>query len=50
VRIANDSDFGLGGSVWTRDKERGLGVARRVQTGTIGVNTYLPDPPPPSAA
>jgi acyl-CoA reductase-like NAD-dependent aldehyde dehydrogenase len=47
VRIANDSDFGLGGSVWTRDKERGLGVARRVQTGTIGVNTYLPDPTAP---
>jgi acyl-CoA reductase-like NAD-dependent aldehyde dehydrogenase len=47
VRIANDSDFGLGGTVWTRDKERGLGVARRVQTGTIGVNTYLPDPTAP---
>jgi acyl-CoA reductase-like NAD-dependent aldehyde dehydrogenase len=47
VRIANDSDFGLGGSVWTRDQERGLGVARRVQTGTIGVNTYAPDPTAP---
>jgi acyl-CoA reductase-like NAD-dependent aldehyde dehydrogenase len=47
VRIANDSDYGLGGSVWTSDNERGLGVARRVQTGTIGVNTYLPDPTAP---
>jgi len=47
VRIANDSDFGLGGTVWTGDKERGLGVARRVQTGTIGINTYLPDPTAP---
>jgi aldehyde dehydrogenase (NAD+) len=47
VRIANDSDFGLGGTVWTQDKERGLEVARRVQTGTIGVNTYLPDPTAP---
>ena len=47
VRIANDSDFGLGGSVWTGDKDRGIGVARRVQTGTIGVNTYLPDPAAP---
>jgi len=47
VRIANDSDFGLGGSVWTSDNERGLGLARRVQTGTIGINTYLPDPAAP---
>ena len=47
VRIANDSEYGLGGSVWTRDRERGLGVARRVQTGTIGINQYLPDPKAP---
>ena len=47
VRIANDSDYGLGGSVWTGDDERGLGVARRVRTGTIGINTYLPDPSSP---
>jgi len=47
VRIANDSDYGLGGSVWTADPERGLEVARRVQTGTIGVNRYMPDPGSP---
>jgi aldehyde dehydrogenase (NAD+) len=47
VRIANDSQFGLGGSVWTRDHARGVEVARRVQTGTIGVNTYLPEPTAP---
>jgi aldehyde dehydrogenase (NAD+) len=47
VRIANDSQFGLGGTVWTRDHARGVEVARRVQTGTIGVNTYLPDPTAP---
>jgi aldehyde dehydrogenase (NAD+) len=47
VRIANDSDFGLGGSVWTSDRDRGLGVARRVQTGSIGINHYLPDPSAP---
>ncbi|MFI5611009.1 aldehyde dehydrogenase [Amycolatopsis sp. NPDC051903] len=47
VAIANDSDFGLGGTVWTTDPERGLDVARRVETGTIGVNTYLPDPVAP---
>ncbi len=44
VRIANDSDYGLGGSVWTTDAERGKDVARRVRTGTIGINKYLPDP------
>ncbi|MGC9498882.1 aldehyde dehydrogenase [Streptomyces sp. WG7] len=44
VRIANDSDYGLGGTVWTADPERGAAVARRVRTGTIGVNRYLPDP------
>jgi acyl-CoA reductase-like NAD-dependent aldehyde dehydrogenase len=40
VRIANDSDYGLGGTVWTRDQERGLDVARRMETGAIGVNFF----------
>lgn len=40
VRIANDSNYGLGGSVYSADEERALGVARRVRTGTIGVNRY----------
>ncbi len=44
VRIANDSDFGLGGSVWTRDAEHGLEVARQVRTGSIGINQYMTDP------
>jgi aldehyde dehydrogenase (NAD+) len=47
IRIANDSDYGLGGSVWTADAERGKDVARRVRTGTIGINGYLPDPGAP---
>jgi aldehyde dehydrogenase (NAD+) len=47
VRIANDSDFGLGGTVWTGDPERGAAVAHRVRTGTIGVNRYIPDPAAP---
>jgi aldehyde dehydrogenase (NAD+) len=38
VRIANASRYGLSGSVWTPDLERGLGVARRVRTGTFTVN------------
>jgi aldehyde dehydrogenase (NAD+) len=40
IRLANDSDYGLGGTVWTRDQERGLEVARRVETGAIGVNFF----------
>ncbi len=44
VRIANDSDYGLAGSVWTTDSERGLDVGRRIRTGTFGINGYAPDP------
>ncbi|MEU7811941.1 aldehyde dehydrogenase [Pseudonocardia sp. NPDC049154] len=47
VAIANDSDYGLGGSVWTRDGERGEAVARRVASGTIGINAYANDPTAP---
>lgn len=38
VRIANDSDFGLSGSVWSASEQRALALARRVRTGTINVN------------
>ena len=44
VRVADDSPYGLAGSVWTSDGERGLAVARSVRTGSIGINGYLPDP------
>jgi acyl-CoA reductase-like NAD-dependent aldehyde dehydrogenase len=48
IRIANDSDYGLSGSVWTADTNRGLAVARRVRTGTFGVNQpYSMDPAAP---
>ena len=50
VDIANDSDFGLAGTIWTSDAQRGLELARHIHTGTIGVNKYLPDPVGPSAA
>jgi aldehyde dehydrogenase (NAD+) len=43
VRIANDSEYGLAGSVWTGDVERGLEIARKVRTGTYGVNQYTMD-------
>ncbi len=43
VRIANDSEYGLAGTVWTGDAEAGLEVARSVRAGTYGVNTYTMD-------
>ncbi len=43
VALANDSEFGLAGSVWTSDPERGLAVAGRVRTGTTAVNHYAAD-------
>jgi aldehyde dehydrogenase (NAD+) len=43
VAIANDSSYGLAGSVWTSDPERGLRIARRARVGTFGVNLYVPD-------
>ena len=38
IAIANDSDFGLGGSVWTKDVARGRRVASRVETGMMFIN------------
>ncbi|HUE08496.1 MAG TPA: aldehyde dehydrogenase [Acidimicrobiales bacterium] len=42
VDIANDSNYGLCGSVWTNDNDRGLGIARQVRTGTYMLNTFAP--------
>ena len=38
VRIANDSPYGLSGMITSGDLERAKGVARRVRTGTLGIN------------
>jgi betaine-aldehyde dehydrogenase len=43
VKIANDSDYGLAGTVWTADTDHGMQIARRVRTGTYGVNMYMID-------
>ncbi len=43
IDIANDSEFGLGGTVWSPDVERATDIARAVRTGTIGVNEYQLD-------
>jgi aldehyde dehydrogenase (NAD+) len=39
VAIANDSDFGLGGGVWSRDPVRAYDIARRMRTGNVNINT-----------
>ncbi len=41
LELANDSRYGLHGSVWTRDKERGQRVASRMDTGTVAINDCL---------
>ena len=38
VRLANDSEYGLAASVWTRDRARGEKIARQIQVGTVMIN------------
>jgi acyl-CoA reductase-like NAD-dependent aldehyde dehydrogenase len=48
VRIANDTEYGLAGSVFTSDTEHGLDIARQIRVGTFGVNQgYSMDPAAP---
>jgi acyl-CoA reductase-like NAD-dependent aldehyde dehydrogenase len=48
IQIANDTEYGLAGSVFTADTDRGFGVAARVRSGTFGVNEgYIMDPVAP---
>ncbi len=41
VRVANDTSFGLGASVWTQDKKRGENIARRIKAGATFVNSQV---------
>ena len=41
IAVANDSPFGLGASVWTKDQERGIRVARRIESGMVFVNEMV---------
>ncbi len=47
IRIANDSVYGLAGSVWTTDNKKALEIARKIRTGTYAVNMYAFDPGSP---
>lgn len=44
IVIANDSEYGLSGAVWSQDTERAMAVARRIRTGTFTLNGFTLDP------
>jgi acyl-CoA reductase-like NAD-dependent aldehyde dehydrogenase len=45
VALANDSDFGLGASIWTRDLDRAQQLARRIESGSVFVNAIVASDP-----
>jgi acyl-CoA reductase-like NAD-dependent aldehyde dehydrogenase len=44
IRLANDSDYGLGASVWTADRYKGMRIARELNAGMVWLNDHLPGP------
>jgi succinate-semialdehyde dehydrogenase/glutarate-semialdehyde dehydrogenase len=40
LRLVNDSNYGLTGSVWTKDVARGVEIAKRIDTGSVDVNDF----------
>ena len=44
VRMANDSEYGLGAGLYTSDAKRAFRVARRIRTGTVGINGFNVEP------
>ena len=47
IRIANDSAYGLAGSVYTTDNDKAMKIASQIRTGTYAVNMYAFDPGAP---
>ena len=44
IRLANDSEYGLGASVWTADRYQGMRIARELHAGMVWLNDHLPGP------
>ena len=44
IALTNDGDYGLGASVWTRDRYQGLRIARELRAGMVWLNDHLPSP------
>ncbi|MDK2834023.1 MAG: hypothetical protein PWR29_452 [Methanolobus sp.] len=40
IELANDSEFGLGASVWSQDRDRAMRVASELETGMVGINSF----------
>ncbi len=45
IRLANDSKFGLGGSIWTRDLDRGIALAKKMESGAVFINSLVKSDP-----
>ena len=45
IQLANDSRYGLGGSVWTKDIEKGIAIAKKMETGAVYINTLVKSDP-----
>ena len=45
IELANDTDFGLGGSVWSDNKDKALSIARKIETGAVFINDFTKSDP-----
>ncbi len=45
VRLANDTRFGLGGSIWTEDLDKGTAIAKQMETGAVFINALVKSDP-----
>ena len=45
VKLANDTRFGLGGSIWTEDLDKGTAIAKQLETGAVFINALVKSDP-----
>ncbi len=45
IHIANDSDFGLGGSIWSKNKDKAFDIAKKIETGCVFINGFTKSDP-----